>query len=127
MDADYRKTPMNPFPASHQDALDVCYYVLAHPELYDAKRISLGGCSSGANIALGVAANLGPKKICAVSKLVRKRVPVRWVKTETSILYQVCANAPPTNSVMPIRKRKAKDPGCHPFALIPWQVELAYE
>lgn len=68
-DADYRKTPQHPFPASPQDALDVCYYVLAHPELYDAKRISLGGSSSGGNLALGAAASLGSERICAVSEL----------------------------------------------------------
>jgi len=67
LDSDYRKAPQNPFPACIQDAEDVCLYVLAHPEVYDVSKISVGGSSAGACIALAVGAKLGPEKIQAVS------------------------------------------------------------
>lgn len=97
MDADYRKAPQNPFPAAPQDALDVCLYVLAHPELYDLKKISLGGCSAGGSIALAAAASLGPEKINAV-----------------------CTIAPATDFRMQSGPRKARDAGRHRSALPPW-------
>lgn len=96
LDADYRKAPQNPFPAAPQDALDVCLYVLAHTELYDANRISLGGCSAGGSIALAAAASLGPEKICAV-----------------------CTIAPATDFRIQ-STRKARDAGRHRSALPPW-------
>jgi acetyl esterase/lipase len=48
-------------------AFQLCLYVLAHPEIYDVGKISLGGISAGAGLALAVGSKLGPEKISAVS------------------------------------------------------------
>jgi acetyl esterase/lipase len=69
LDADYRKAPAHPFPAGPQDAEDMCHYVIAHPELYDVTKLSVGGTSAGGNLALGTAAKVGPERIQAVSAL----------------------------------------------------------
>ncbi|UZJ56142.1 hypothetical protein CBS101457_005462 [Exobasidium rhododendri] len=96
LDADYRKAPQNPFPACIQDGEDVCNFVLAQSQVYDAKKISIGGSSAGACIALAVGAQLGPEKIQAV-----------------------CSIAPPTDFRVSSRPKIAKDPG-HRFALPSW-------
>jgi acetyl esterase/lipase len=56
LDAGYAKAPEYPFPAAFHDVEDVLSYVLSSPEgLYDTERITIGGFSAGATLALGVA------------------------------------------------------------------------
>ncbi|SJX65433.1 uncharacterized protein SRS1_15703 [Sporisorium reilianum f. sp. reilianum] len=69
VDADYCKAPKHPFPAPVHDAIDVVEYVLAQPHVYDAKRITLGGFSAGAALALAEGAHLGPDRIAGVAAL----------------------------------------------------------
>ncbi|SPO31903.1 related to lipase/esterase [Ustilago trichophora] len=69
VDADYRKAPEHPFPAASHDAQDLVNYILAHPNLYDPHRVTLGGFSAGGNLALVVGAHLGPQRIAGVAAL----------------------------------------------------------
>jgi len=59
LDCDYAKSPEWPCPADTEDARDVYDWVLSHPELFDKDRITLGGFSAGATIALGLSIVLG--------------------------------------------------------------------
>jgi acetyl esterase/lipase len=59
LDCDYAKAPENPYPAATDDARDVLEYVFAHPEVYDLSRVTMGGSSAGANIAMGISATIG--------------------------------------------------------------------
>lgn len=59
LDCDYAKSPEYPCPADGEDARDVYDYVLSHPDLYDASKITIGGFSAGGSIALGLAVELG--------------------------------------------------------------------
>lgn len=59
LDCDYAKSPEWPCPAEVEDARDAIEYVLANPELYDSKRITLSGFSAGGSIALGMSVALG--------------------------------------------------------------------
>ncbi|EJD51960.1 alpha/beta-hydrolase [Auricularia subglabra TFB-10046 SS5] len=56
LDTDYAKAPKHPFPAAFNDVSDVVAYVLGHPEDWDLRRFTMGGCSSGACLSLSVAA-----------------------------------------------------------------------
>ncbi|KIS68554.1 uncharacterized protein UMAG_03128 [Mycosarcoma maydis] len=69
VDADYRKAPEHPFPAPSHDAQDVVNYILSQPDVYDARRITLGGFSAGGNLALVVGAHFGPQRIAGVAAL----------------------------------------------------------
>jgi acetyl esterase/lipase len=55
LDADYSKDPENPFPAACNDIVDVLSFVLSSTQTYDVSRVTIGGFSSGANLALNVA------------------------------------------------------------------------
>ena len=55
IDADYAKTTSYSYPACVEDALDVLAYVKSNPTTYDASRITSGGYSSGAYVALELA------------------------------------------------------------------------
>ncbi|KZO93578.1 alpha/beta-hydrolase [Calocera viscosa TUFC12733] len=58
VDADYRMAPDHPFPAAYEDAAHVLDWVRANEGgLFDTSRITLGGFSAGANLALAVAGN----------------------------------------------------------------------
>ena len=59
LDCDYAKSPEWPCPADTEDARDVYEWVLNNPELFDKGRITLGGFSAGATIALGLSIVLG--------------------------------------------------------------------
>jgi len=59
LDCDYAKSPEWPCPADTEDARDAIDYVLAHPEKYDASKLTLGGFSAGATIALGLSVTMG--------------------------------------------------------------------
>ncbi|KLO20164.1 alpha/beta-hydrolase [Schizopora paradoxa] len=52
LDVDYAKAPFYPAPSALEDALDALEYVASRPDLYDISRVTLGGFSSGANIAI---------------------------------------------------------------------------
>ncbi|CDR88340.1 uncharacterized protein SPSC_04167 [Sporisorium scitamineum] len=69
VDADYRKAPEHPFPAAVHDAIDVVNYILSQPHIYDVDRITLGGFSAGAGLALVVGAHFGPQRIAGVAAL----------------------------------------------------------
>ncbi|KAE8212981.1 hypothetical protein CF327_g3443 [Tilletia walkeri] len=51
-DSDYRKAPEHPFPAGLEDVEDVIRYIHSKPDIYDRARISIGGFSAGATLAL---------------------------------------------------------------------------
>ena len=52
LDADYAKAPKHPFPAAIDDAMAVLSYVSSGPNIYDLDRVSIGGFSAGANVAI---------------------------------------------------------------------------
>jgi acetyl esterase/lipase len=58
-DCDYAKAPEHPCPASTDDARDVLNYVFQHSQIYDMQRVTIGGFSAGACIALGISAEVG--------------------------------------------------------------------
>lgn len=58
LDADYRKSPENPFPAAVEDVEDVLRWVEGQGQQFDLKRIALSGFSAGANLALVAASEL---------------------------------------------------------------------
>ncbi|CAG7849645.1 SubName: Full=Related to lipase/esterase {ECO:0000313/EMBL:CCA71316.1} [Serendipita indica DSM 11827] len=60
-DCDYAKAPEHPAPAATDDAEDVANFVLSHPEVYDTSRVTLGGFSAGAAIALSLSAVFGER------------------------------------------------------------------
>lgn len=61
LDVSYRLAPEDPFPAAPHDAEDVIKYVLAHPEKYDAKHLSLSGFSAGGALSLGLSGHVFPQ------------------------------------------------------------------
>lgn len=81
---DYRLAPEHPFPAGHDDALAATRWVFDHAaELdIDPRRISVGGCSAGGNLAASVALDLrgdAARKIAFQLLL----YPVIWPHEET--------------------------------------------
>jgi acetyl esterase/lipase len=56
VDADYAKGPEHPFPAAPEDAAATLAWVAAQGDKWDTTKISLGGFSAGANLALCLAA-----------------------------------------------------------------------
>lgn len=58
IDVDYAKAPKHKFPVAFTDAVDVVDYIKANKELYDLSHLTIGGQSSGGNLALAVAAHL---------------------------------------------------------------------
>ncbi|CAE7088583.1 unnamed protein product [Rhizoctonia solani] len=57
LNSDYAKDPENPFPAAYNDICDVVAHVLANRDgVYDTSRITIGGFSAGAALALVVSA-----------------------------------------------------------------------
>ena len=52
LDADYAKGPKYPYPAAIDDALDVLSYVASQPHRFDLSKVTMGGFSAGANIAI---------------------------------------------------------------------------
>ncbi|KAL4918349.1 Alpha/Beta hydrolase protein [Aspergillus aurantiobrunneus] len=62
IDVRYRLAPEDPFPCALEDIASVVSWVLAQPERFDPARISIGGFSAGANLAVSVAVNYFPPK-----------------------------------------------------------------
>ena len=58
LDSDYAKGPKYPYPAAIDDAVDVIRYVASHPDIFDTLKITVGGFSAGANIAILAALRL---------------------------------------------------------------------
>lgn len=54
LDCDYRKAPEHPWPAAIQDVEDALLWALGQPQRFDLSRVSMGGFSAGANLALCV-------------------------------------------------------------------------
>jgi acetyl esterase/lipase len=59
LDCTYALGPEWPCPADTEDARDAYDYVLQHPELYDASKITMSGFSAGGTVALGLSVALG--------------------------------------------------------------------
>ncbi|CAO1619491.1 unnamed protein product [Parajaminaea phylloscopi] len=52
VDCDYRKAPEKPWPAAIQDTEDCLLWALSQPKRFDLSRVTIGGFSAGANLAL---------------------------------------------------------------------------
>lgn len=65
-DADYRKAPEHPFPAAFHDASHVVSYIQNRPDDFDVKRLTVGGFSAGANLAMALAVRSPPGHISGV-------------------------------------------------------------
>jgi acetyl esterase/lipase len=59
LDCGYALSPEYPCPADAEDARDAYEYVLRHPELYDASRVTMSGFSAGGALALGLSVGVG--------------------------------------------------------------------
>lgn len=58
LDADYSKAPEYQHPSALHDALDIVNYVQSRPDLYDSSRMTIGGVSAGACVAMLAAHHL---------------------------------------------------------------------
>ncbi|KAF7557947.1 hypothetical protein G7Z17_g308 [Cylindrodendrum hubeiense] len=58
LDADYRKSPENPFPAAIHDVEDTLKWVASQPEKFDLDHVAVSGFSAGGNLALVAASSL---------------------------------------------------------------------
>jgi acetyl esterase len=87
---DYRLAPEHPFPASHDDALAATRWVFDHASEIgvDPRRIAVGGCSAGGNLAASVALDL---KDDAKRKLAFQLLlyPVIWPVEPTASARQI--------------------------------------
>ncbi|THH04883.1 hypothetical protein EW145_g5202 [Phellinidium pouzarii] len=69
LDADYAKAPLYPHPSAIDDALDVLAYVVSQPDVFDLSKLTLGGFSAGANVAI-LAALQAPKDVVDIKAIV---------------------------------------------------------
>ncbi|KAA8651312.1 hypothetical protein EYZ11_002605 [Aspergillus tanneri] len=99
IDVQYRLAPEHPCPAALHDAADVLAWVQSHPELYDPSRISIGGFSAGATIAISTAAH-----------------------TPSGVLHALIAFYPACDMSISPYKKKAPDQSGTP--LPPWLLAL---
>lgn len=60
IDCDYRRGPEHKYPAGQLDCEDAMTYVLANPHKFDVDRISIGGSSAGACMALATCTQFAP-------------------------------------------------------------------
>jgi acetyl esterase/lipase len=60
LDCTYRLGPEYPFPAAPNDVEDIVNYILSRPDEYDLTRVSIGGFSAGANMALAISGHVFP-------------------------------------------------------------------
>ncbi|KAF3389951.1 Versiconal hemiacetal acetate esterase [Talaromyces pinophilus] len=61
LDCSYRLGPENQFPSSIHDAEDAVLWALAHPEKFDASRLSISGFSAGGLMSLVISSVLFPQ------------------------------------------------------------------
>ncbi|KZO93577.1 alpha/beta-hydrolase [Calocera viscosa TUFC12733] len=67
LDCRYRVAPEHPFPAAYDDAAAALRWALSNPRgKFDTRRVSVGGQSSGGNLALALAGQFPRGSICAV-------------------------------------------------------------
>jgi acetyl esterase len=82
MAVDYRLAPEHPFPKGHDDALAAATWAFDHAgEIgVDPKRIAVGGCSAGGNLAASVALDLkdDPKRRLAFQLLLYPALASDW-------------------------------------------------
>lgn len=88
LDCDYAKAPEYPSPAQTDDARDVLEYVFSRPEEFNLDRVTLGGFSGGATLALGVGV--------AVGKEVREGKPFGGQSLQGHPIKAIVAFYPPT-------------------------------
>lgn len=69
LDADYGKGPSYPHPTPIDDALDVFQYVASHRKTFDESKVTAGGFSSGANIAILASLHV-PKDVIQIKAIV---------------------------------------------------------
>lgn len=81
LDCDYRKGPENQFPAAHNDTEDAVFYVHANPKQFDVNRVTVGGSSAGACMALSLSARLGEQRVkgCFAMYPVTRLLPVERI------------------------------------------------
>lgn len=88
LDCDYAKAPEYPSPAPTDDVRDVIEYVFARPQEFDLQKVTVGGFSAGANMAMGIAATVG--------KEVKEGKPFGGLQTKEHPFKAVVAFYPPT-------------------------------
>ncbi|CAD6884318.1 unnamed protein product [Tilletia controversa] len=74
-DTDYRKAPEHPFPAGLEDIEDVIRYIHSKPDVYDRTRISIGGFSAGATLAISASYTVATGKAFATATAADADVP----------------------------------------------------
>ncbi|OAL45251.1 alpha/beta-hydrolase [Pyrenochaeta sp. DS3sAY3a] len=81
IDADYRKSPENRWPAAVHDAEDAVNWVATQPDRFDVKSVAVSGSSAGGNLALVAAGPLrrdlkvDVKAVAAVYPVVDLSIP----------------------------------------------------
>ena len=81
VDADYAKAPRHPHPTAINDAHDVLAFIASKPETFDHQRVSVGGYSSGGNIAMLAAVSLPENIPLSIKAIVAWYAPTDLSKT----------------------------------------------
>ncbi|KZS93472.1 alpha/beta-hydrolase [Sistotremastrum niveocremeum HHB9708] len=79
IDADYAKAPERPFPAAYDDAKDAALWAISEARTtgkWNPEKVTIGGYSAGANLALAVAVTLPQNSIKSV---IAWYPPTDWV------------------------------------------------
>ena len=81
VDADYAKGPQHPHPAAVDDALDVLAFIASRHDIFDHRRVSVGGYSSGGNIAMLAALSLPKSVQLSIKAIVAWYAPTDLTRT----------------------------------------------
>ena len=118
IDADYAKGPEYPYPACHEDALDILRYVVSQEDLFDKNKLVLGGQSSGSNIAL-VAATQVPEDVVKINAVIAwypaTDLSTRGDLTKRSTLGSWIHKSTRRAYLPPTLRLDLKDPRISPF------------